>query len=271
MSTYVVSDIHGCYQEFLQLLEQIRFDHEHDILVCAGDYIDRGSQNAEMLNWIAHASDHVIFLQGNHEEEYVTNIEMMQFVCQKYKLDKDSMEDTQILYQMVYRLTQQMETRFFDYYGTIGKMINESGVTFAKLCEWADNIRQMPYVYRQMVNDRMCIVVHAGYIEDLETADTEKRYGSVEEFYLYARDDAYMCGGIAHGMIIAGHTPTILAEEFPYNAGEVYRMYDKETDCIFYDIDCGCAMSSRYAEAKLACIRLEDEKVFYVRRSEVDF
>ena len=46
-------------------------------------------------------------------------------------------------------------------------------------------------------------------------------------FYLHARDDAYMCGGVEHGMIIAGHTPTIKYEEFPYNNGSVYRMYDE--------------------------------------------
>ena len=36
-----------------------------------------------------------------------------------------------------------------------------------------------------------------------------------------------MCGGVEHGMIIVGHTPTIKYEEFPYNNGSVYRMYDE--------------------------------------------
>ena len=94
-------------------------------------------------------------------------------------------------------------------------------------------------------------------------------YNRLEDFYLYARDDAYIYGGISHGMIIAGHTPTTVTEEFPYNDGDVYRMYDKERDCIFYDIDCGCAMSKTRPNAKLACIRVEDEKIFYVNRENM--
>ena len=41
-------------------------------------------------------------------------------------------------------------------------------------------------------------------------------------------------------------------------------MYDEELDCTFYDIDCGCSYRERHLAAKLACIRLEDEAVFYV-------
>ena len=39
MSTYVISDIHGCYNEFLSMLEKIYFS-ESVHLVLAGDYID---------------------------------------------------------------------------------------------------------------------------------------------------------------------------------------------------------------------------------------
>ena len=65
-------------------------------------------------------------------------------------------------------------------------------------------------------------------------------------------------------MIIAGHTPTLIKGEFTYNEGKVFRYYDKEKDCIFYDIDCGCVFRELEPDAKLACLRLEDEKVFYV-------
>jgi serine/threonine protein phosphatase 1 len=44
----------------------------------------------------------------------------------------------------------------------------------------------------------------------------------------------------------------------------VYRFYDEDMDCVFYDIDCGCAMRKKRQNGKLACIRLEDEKIFYV-------
>ncbi|MGN0395788.1 MAG: ADP-ribosylglycohydrolase family protein [Coprococcus sp.] len=267
MSTYVMSDIHGCYDEFIQMLSKIQFNKE-DILVCAGDYIDRGTKNFEMLNWIMHAPENVILVRGNHDEEYAANIDVMKSVCEKVGLDRNSIEDSKILYQAVCELAKQDGNSFFDYYGTIGKLINEELITFSELCVWADRIETMPYFYNITVNGRTCVVVHAGYIESLEGADTDESYNSLEEFYLYARDDAYMCGGIEHGMIIAGHTPTTADEEFPYNDGNVYRMYDEDLDCIFYDIDCGCSMSRLLENAKLACIRLDDEEIFYVGKSD---
>lgn len=262
MSTYVISDIHGCYDELTALLVKIQFNSE-DLLVCAGDYIDRGSKNYEILTWLMHAPSNVVFLRGNHEEEYLANVDIMNSICTKCGLNEESVDDTKILYQAVCELAKQKENTFFDCYGTIGKLINEELVTFKMLNQWADRIKKMPYFYKTTVGERDCIIVHAGYIENLQNADIEDTYNSLEEFYLYARDDAYMCGGIENGMIIAGHTPTTLEEEFPYNNGMVYRMYDEELDCIFYDIDCGCFMYKKHEGAKLACVRLEDEMIFY--------
>ena len=68
----------------------------------------------------------------------------------------------------------------------------------------------------------------------------------------------------AHSTIIAGHTLTTVRESFACNAGNVFRYYDAGKDCAFYDIDCDCVFRNRNLEARLACIRLEDEKIFYV-------
>lgn len=56
MSTYVMSDIHGCYDELMTMLRKIKFSAE-DKLIIAGDYIDRGTQNYEMLKWIESMPD----------------------------------------------------------------------------------------------------------------------------------------------------------------------------------------------------------------------
>ena len=44
----------------------------------------------------------------------------------------------------------------------------------------------------------------------------------------------------------------------------LHGCYNAGKDCVFYDIDCGCAFRDRDPDAKLACIRLEDEKIFYI-------
>lgn len=258
-----MSDIHGCYDEFIQMLRKIQFNSK-DLLICAGDYIDRGPKNFEMLNWIMNVPSNVVLVRGNHDEEYVHNIDIMKKVCDKAGLYENDTHDSKLLYQAVQELAKQQDNIFFDYYGTIGRLINENLITFKQLCDWADRIRTMPYFYRTVVKGRTCIVVHAGYIENLDNADMEESYNKLEDFYLYARDDAYMYGGIGHGMIIAGHTPTTADEEFTYNDGHVYHMYDEELDCIFYDVDCGCAMKKLRENARLACIRLDDEEIFYV-------
>lgn len=195
MNTYVMSDIHGCYDEFQQMLRKIHFDKE-DLLICAGDYIDRGTMNYEMINWSLQAPDNVIFLRGNHEEEYLANFCIMKSASEKAGLDVHNTEDLKLLYEAVKKLAEQKGNDFFDYYGTIGKLINEALVPFSVLCRWAEKIEKMPYYYTLKVNKRTCVVVHAGYIKSLENVDTEEDYSSLEDFYLYARDDAYMCGGI---------------------------------------------------------------------------
>ena len=57
-----MSDIHGCYDDMIKMLEQIAFTDE-DTLILAGDYIDRGSQSFEMLKWIESNPKNVIFLE----------------------------------------------------------------------------------------------------------------------------------------------------------------------------------------------------------------
>lgn len=46
-------------------------------------------------------------------------------------------------------------------------------------------------------------------------------YSSLEEFYLQAREEAYLLGGKPHGMVVAGHILTLIPGEFPYNEGRV--------------------------------------------------
>ena len=260
MSTYIMTDIHGHYDAMKEMLDKIGFS-VNDRLICAGDYIDRGPKSYEMLQWIESPGDNVILIRGNHDEAFVYYVELMKRIFRKNKLEIGKVEDTGYVYEMARQITS-----YFDYYGTLGYLIKEKKVSFLKLSLWADCIRKMPYFYEIMKNGRRYIIVHGGYIESLkqlEGAETDGSYASLEDFYLNARDDAYVYGGVEHGMVIAGHTPTIARYELPFNHGNVYRFYDDEMDCIFYDLDCGYVFQE--AESRLACLRLEDEKIFYIQ------
>ena len=76
---YAIGDIHGCIDEFKQLLKLIKKDlkkrpvKKHH-LVFLGDYFDRGPDSAGVLNKLIklqkkHAN--VICIKGNHEDKFI--------------------------------------------------------------------------------------------------------------------------------------------------------------------------------------------------------
>ncbi len=268
MSIYVMSDIHGCYNAFLSMLAKICFS-DTDTLILAGDYIDRGTQSYEMLQWIERCPPNVCVLRGNHEEEFAAYVELMLLLDRREGLDTDifSPEDMAALYHSVkYWLCHSMTPEHcfdvFDVYGTIESLLKRETTTLGDLCRWAEMMRKMPYYKKLDVGGRTCVIVHAGYSEWNEGA--VEGFESREQFYLYAREESIRSGGVKNGMVIAGHTPTILKDEFAYHKGKVFRFYDGKKNCVFYNIDCGCVFRSVQPDARLACLRLEDEKVFYV-------
>jgi len=68
---YAVGDIHGCYAKLVDLMNRIDIHHESDTLIFIGDYIDRGPDSFEVVDYLIELKKHVphaIFLKGNHEE-----------------------------------------------------------------------------------------------------------------------------------------------------------------------------------------------------------
>lgn len=65
MRTYVISDIHGDYDRFMQILRVINFT-EIDLLYVLGDVIDRGKKGIEILEYIM-AHQNIRMIKGNHE------------------------------------------------------------------------------------------------------------------------------------------------------------------------------------------------------------
>ena len=68
----IITDLHGCYDECIRLLDKLRFDKAHDILVNLGDTIDRGPQIYEVFQFLRglkeEMGDRCILLRGNHEQ-----------------------------------------------------------------------------------------------------------------------------------------------------------------------------------------------------------
>lgn len=63
---FVVGDLHGCYQEFMNELEQINFDFDRDMVISVGDLVDRGEQSFKCLELVKQPWFKAI--RGNHEQ-----------------------------------------------------------------------------------------------------------------------------------------------------------------------------------------------------------
>ena len=65
--TYVIGDIHGCLRPLQRLLEKIA-PQPGDEVVFIGDYIDRGPQSREVVEYLLGLPYRSVFLLGNHEK-----------------------------------------------------------------------------------------------------------------------------------------------------------------------------------------------------------
>ena len=79
--TYIIGDIHGCYDEFYEL-EQLIMDHAQKQgleahLVCVGDIFDRGPKSKQLCEHFlkgSQAGSHTLIM-GNHELEFLRILE----------------------------------------------------------------------------------------------------------------------------------------------------------------------------------------------------
>ena len=67
MSTYVVGDIQGCHESFLELLQAVDFNPAKDKLWITGDLVNRGEDSLAVLRWCMEHDDAVVAVLGNHD------------------------------------------------------------------------------------------------------------------------------------------------------------------------------------------------------------
>lgn len=70
--TYVIGDIHGCYDEFIELTKQIGITDD-DLIISLGDIVDRGSKSVELFEYFKTRKNSVV-LMGNHERKHLNGI-----------------------------------------------------------------------------------------------------------------------------------------------------------------------------------------------------
>ena len=67
MSHYVIGDVQGCYDELEKLCNKIKFNPNKDQLIFAGDLVNRGAKSLDVLNFCLENKKSVKAVLGNHD------------------------------------------------------------------------------------------------------------------------------------------------------------------------------------------------------------
>lgn len=236
MGTYVISDIHGCYDEYRRMLEKIRFSEE-DMLYVLGDVLDRGPHPVRVVLDLMQRPN-VVCLAGNHE--------YMALKCLPFLLKEVTDENLGDLDAgMVEKLLSWQQNGAAS---TMDEFHRLDAGTRTEVLHFLSDFDLYEEVY---VNGTAYILVHAG-LGDFRPDKELWEYGL--EDLVWERPD-YEKPYFPDKYVITGHTPTMTIGSNP-RPGYIYK-YNNHIA-----IDCGAGFGGR-----LACICLETMEEFYVECS----
>ncbi len=82
--TLIVGDVHGCFNELMELLEMVNYSKKEDRLIFLGDLINKGPASIEVLEWVKKEGSEVIL--GNHELGFLDYLEDSEEKKKKFEL-----------------------------------------------------------------------------------------------------------------------------------------------------------------------------------------
>ena len=232
MSIYVMSDIHGEYDKYRQMLEKIGFSEEDELYIL-GDVIDRGEEPIKVLLDMA-SRPNVYPIVGNHEIMAIAVLEkILKEVTESNAQELDS--------ETMLGLMEWMENGGETTLKGLRKLPN------SKRLDILDYMSEFNTCEALDVGDRTFILVHSTLGNF--SKDKKLREYQLHELAEMRADYDRQLFDDKSIFIVSGHTPTQLIN----GKAEIYH------NCNNIDIDCGATFGG-----KLACLRLDDMQEFYV-------
>ena len=235
--TYVVSDIHGCYKEFMSLLDKIDLK-QSDTLYVLGDVIDRGADSVKCLKIIMNHPN-IKMLMGNHE-----------------LLMLEALTHNDI------RIRAERFEIWHDYNGGDSTYAQFKALPDHEQIEIIDFISNLPYYEMIKIRSKKYFLVHAGldcrFRKSREhiTTTIKKQNRSYPDTLVWIRKQFIYNPGLPNWTIVFGHTPTT-GIIYCHNDPKVWKPKSGEK----IGIDCGC-----YNYGMLGSLCLDDMRELYVSR-----
>lgn len=231
MSTYVVSDIHGKYDKFIEVLDKINLKEE-DTLYVLGDILDRGKHPIKVMLKLMEMKN-VICIVGNHE---LMAIRCMDFIIQKITETSTDKFDKYKNFSIWYRNGAKT---------TIDEFIKLDSKMKFKIIDYMKNFITYEKLY---INNKNFLLVHGGLGDfhpdkKIEEYTLDELVWNRVDYDMKYFDDIYL---------VTGHTPTMLIESNT-KPGYIYKANNHIA------IDCGACFHG----GRLGAICLDTGEEFY--------
>ncbi len=233
MATYVISDIHGEYDLFIDLLEKINLRKE-DTLYILGDILDRGPYPIKTMLKLMEMPN-VVCMVGNHE--------LMALECLEFLM-------TEITEESVDKLDEKMLDNLvtWQYNGSKTTIEEFRALSCEMQHSVIDFIKEFLIYEELSVNGKDYLLVHGGLgnydpEKDMDDYSLKELVWDRAEYDIQYFEDTY---------VVTGHTPTQVIEGNP-RPGYVYRINNHIA------IDCGGC----WPDGRLAAVCLDTGKEYY--------
>ncbi|MDY3521949.1 serine/threonine protein phosphatase [Riemerella anatipestifer] len=122
MNKFVMSDIHGCFYTFSEILNKIGFT-KSDNLYLLGDYINKGPRSREVVDFIINLQKEgykIEILKGNHEEMIFDSI----------NLDDWTIGEAETLRSFNISHLNQLEDKYLNWFSKLKYFKNDENYIF---------------------------------------------------------------------------------------------------------------------------------------------